>query len=138
MDRSLIALDFDGVCVENAFPDIGEDMPGVVETLNDLYEAHYRFTLWTVRENGSHSPECRTITKGNTIYAPWLFPRNFLDEAVMWFVNRGIKLDAVNNTPSWRETRILYGGRKVLADIIIDDMNLGGFKGWDWVREELL
>jgi len=120
----LIALDFDGVCVKNAFPNIGEDIDGAVETLRDLYGADYRLALWTVRENGSHSP--------------YLGSRNFLDEAVNWFIDRDIPLESVNTTPTWKETRILYGGRKIFADITIDDTDVQGFCGWDKVREILL
>lgn len=120
-DRRVIAFDFDGTVVEFAFPEIGEELQGAVQTLKDLADAGWLLTLNTVREDYSH-PHCRA----------------YLTEAVQWLQARGVPLASVNTTPTEWEPRILYGGRKVLATHYIDDRNLGGFEGWDWVREQLL
>ena len=72
----------------------------------------------------------------------------FLREAEKWFEERGITLVGVNQTPKELEfrdakyndladVRIPYG-RKVLADVYIDDRNLGGFPGWLEVHLRIL
>jgi hypothetical protein len=31
-----LAIDFDGTCTDNAWPDIGQDVPGAVDALHEL------------------------------------------------------------------------------------------------------
>ena len=65
-----------------------------------------------------------------------------LQDAVDWFEERGIPLFGVNATPLSAEFRDFVEGettiRKAFADVYIDDRNLGGFPGWEAVREMLL
>jgi len=112
----IIAVDFDGTCVEHKFPDIGEPLPGAIETIKALQDAGHRLILWTCRRGV------------------------YLKEACRWLCEEGV--DPLNfalnrNLPDVVEE---MGGdtRKVYADVYIDDRNLGGFPGWDAVRAMLL
>ena len=63
----IIAIDFDGTCVQNEYPAIGAEMPDVVEVLQRLGKKH-RLVLSTARSGER------------------------LDDCLMWFVDRGIPL----------------------------------------------
>ena len=104
----VFAVDFDGTICEHDFPDIGKEMPNAIRTLMDLQNTGHLIIIWT----------CRCY--------PYLTPM------IEWLGLRGFKPDGVNcnayNTP-------LFAYPKILADVYIDDRNLGGFPGWDKVRE---
>lgn len=94
---SIIAVDFDGVLCENAYPEIGKTNSEVISILKNLKRKGARLILWT----------CRCEEK--------------LDQAVEWCKKRGLVFDTINeNLP---ETILSYGteSRKVHADIYIDD-----------------
>ena len=105
--RSLIiAVDFDGTIVEHRYPSIGRIRPLAFETLSKLQTKGHRLILW------SHRAGKR------------------LDEAVEFCLSNGIEFYAVNkNFPEevWDEN----DSRKILADIYIDDRNLGGIPSWE-------
>lgn len=117
-----IAVDFDGTCVENAFPEVGKSMPGAAETIKLLQQAGHEVFLWTCREDYSDDM--------------------YLLQALSWAEMHGIEFNGINQDPNNPFLRL--GGpdgkhqRKILADVYIDDKNLGGFPGWDWVKEKLL
>lgn len=46
--RHTLAIDWDGTCVEQAWPDMGDWMPGAVSALERLSEYAY-LTIWTAR-----------------------------------------------------------------------------------------
>ncbi len=120
----ILAIDFDGTCVEHAFPAVGKEMPYAVIVLKELVEAGHKLILWTCREN--HPTDDK---------------RKFLDHAVAWFEEHGIKLHSVNCTAVEDEFRDILPGttiRKAYAQIYIDDRNLGGFPGWLFVRQAIL
>ena len=101
----IIAVDFDGTIVEHRFPEIGPIQPFAFETLQALQAKNYRLILWTHRSG------------------------RLLDEAVEFCLEHGVKFYAVNrNYPEekWYEN----DSRKILADIYIDDRNLGGVPSW--------
>jgi len=101
----IIAIDFDGTIVEHRFPDIGHIKPFAFETLQALQAKNFRLILWTHRSG------------------------RLLDEAVKFCLENGVKFYAVNkNYPEekWSEN----DSRKILADIYIDDHNLGGVPSW--------
>ena len=121
----VIAVDFDGTCVEGAFPEIGADMPHAVEALRELARRGHKLVLWTCRENDGHRID-----------------RQHLAAAEAWFSFRNIPLRSVNETHIEDEFRPVDGpfgrrGRKVYADIYIDDKNIGGFPGWKAVLAEV-
>lgn len=100
-----IAVDFDGTIVEHRYPDIGRTRPLAFQTLKALQEKGHRLILWTYRSG------CE------------------LDNAINFCLKHGIEFYAVNkNYPEevWGET----GSRKILADVYIDDRNLGGIPSW--------
>lgn len=108
-----IAVDFDGTIVEHAYPAIGKPLLFAFETLRELQKHKCQLILWTYRTGKE------------------------LDEAVEFCRNNGVEFYAVNsNYPE--ETQNDSLGRKIDADIFIDDKNLGGFPGWSEVWKMLL
>lgn len=104
----IIAVDFDGTIVRDEYPEIGEALPGAVETLRKLKKEGYALILWTCR-TGLH-----------------------LAKAVAWCAERGIRFDAINQNLRYQVER--YNGsdpRKVGASIYIDDRGLYQLPGWD-------
>ena len=94
----VIAVDFDGTCVEHNYPAIGMDVEGAVEVLRTLNKHGHRIILNTMRSSLR------------------------LEAAVRWFRDRKIELWAVNRNP---EQERWTSSPKVYADIYIDDSALG-------------
>jgi len=109
----LIAVDFDGTIVQNAYPKIGKEQLFAFDTLKKLQEAGHRLILWTVRSGKS------------------------LDEAVAYCKAHGVEFYAINNTYP-EETFSSKVSRKIVADLFIDDRNIGGFIGWGTIHQLLL
>ena len=109
--RSLIiAVDFDGTIVEHRYPSIGRIRPLAFETLSKLQTKGHRLILWSHRAGKK------------------------LEEAVEFCLSNGIEFYAVNkNFPEevWDEN----DSRKILADIYIDDRNLGGIPSWEEIHK---
>jgi predicted mannosyl-3-phosphoglycerate phosphatase (HAD superfamily) len=120
MRKPMAAIDFDGTIVKHKFPNIGEPLEDAFEVMKELKEAGWVLILSTCREDEGYKIE-----------------RQFLKNAVDFCRENGIEFDGVNETPQECEFRP-DGGRKVYADVYIDDRNLGGFPGWAAVRKELL
>ena len=101
----IIAIDFDGTCVEHKYPEIGNELPGCVDTLKELVSRGHRLVLNTMRG--------RPKKKGD---------RDTLQEALDWFQERGITLSGFNISPGqWNWTT----SPKVYANLYIDDAGLG-------------
>lgn len=115
-----VAVDFDGTIVEHQFPRIGKLMPGALAALRMLQEAGCLLILWTCREDGGG---------GNT--------DKVLTEAVEFMRGHGVEFRSINCNHPADEFRH-GGGRKIYADIYLDDRNLGGFPGWAAVVKEIL
>ena len=94
----VIAVDFDGTCVEHNYPAIGMDVEGAVEVLRTLNKHGHRIILNTMRSGQR------------------------LEAAVRWFRDRKIELWAVNRNP---EQECWTSSPKVYANIYIDDSALG-------------
>ena len=94
----VIAIDFDGTCVEHDYPAVGLEVEGAVETLRALSKRGHRLILFTMRSGEK------------------------LESAVRWFRDRKIELWAVNENP---EQRSWTTSPKVYADYYIDDSALG-------------
>lgn len=110
-DSKLIAVDFDGTIVEDAYPGIGKPMLFAFETLKMLQNDGHRLILWTYRHGKR------------------------LDEAVNFCREHGITFYAVNASypeETFTESEV---SRKIHADVFIDDRNLGGFPGWGEVYQ---
>lgn len=115
--KRLVSVDFDGTIVHHAFPEIGEPLPEAFEVMKELQDAGYLLILNTCRENHKK--------------------RHYLDEAIAFCKKNGIEFRSVNKNHQDDDFRD-DGGKKVFAHYYIDDRNLGGFPGWDKVREILL
>jgi len=102
----IIAIDFDGTIVEHRYPAIGRARTHAFAVLKALQERNHRLILWTYRSGSK------------------------LEEAVKFCHSHGIEFYAVNkNFPEeeWHED----DSRKILADMYIDDRNIGGIPSWD-------
>ena len=120
--KGIICVDFDGTIVEHDYPRIGEPLPGAIETLKDLKEAGWALILWTCREDQGYD-----------------ISKQYLQFAIDFLKDHGVEFDGHNETPMEFEFRSeKHHRRKAYAQIYIDDRNLGGFPGWNVVRELLL
>ena len=102
----IIAVDFDGVLVQSAFPKIGEPDHEMVDLVRLLIQkSGVEVVLWTSRVDRP------------------------LEDAIAWCEQMGLTFDAINdNAPSNKRKYInLYpnGTRKVYADYYLDDHNMG-------------
>ena len=102
----IIAVDFDGVLVQSAFPKIGEPDHEMVDLVRLLIQKpDVEVVLWTSRGDQP------------------------LEDAIVWCEQMGLTFDAINdNAPSnKRKYGKLYpnGTRKVYADYYLDDHNMG-------------
>lgn len=102
----IIAVDFDGVICNSAYPALGDPMPGVKKAIKEIRDRGHYVIVWT----------CRTGDQ--------------LIEAVNWLRGERIGFDRINDHSP--ENIAIYGpgGKKIYADVYIDDRNLGGFPGW--------
>ncbi|MBT6081751.1 MAG: hydrolase [Polaribacter sp.] len=101
----IIAVDFDGTIVADAYPKIGKPILFAFDTLKKLQSEGHRLILWTYRSEEK------------------------LEEAVLFCKKNGIEFYAVNkNFPE--ENYDEKDSRKIHADLFIDDRNIGGFLGW--------
>ncbi len=106
----LVAIDFDGTCVEHCYPLIGPDI-GAVPWLQKLDEMGVKIILWTMRS----SRVGRIDKKGREETA------DTLQEAVDWFAANNIKLWGINKNPDqdWSDSPKAY------AHLYVDDAALG-------------
>lgn len=105
-----IAVDFDGTIVENKYPDIGKERDFAIQTLRTLQREGNRIILFTSREGEK------------------------LDAAVEFCHKRGLDFYAVNsNQPD--DALFQHHTAKVIADLYIDDRNLGGIPDWLTIYE---
>lgn len=93
----IIAIDFDGTCVANSYPEMGIEVPYAVKVLRVLSEKHH-LVLWTARAGIR------------------------LTEAVTWFKQREIPLYGINHNPN---VSMKPGSPKIVADLYIDDKGFG-------------
>lgn len=100
----IIAVDFDGTIVEHKYPEIGKPIPFAIETLRLLHNDGHRLILWTVREG------------------------KLLQEAIDYCEQNGIYFFAYN--ANYPEEIRENSPRKLMADLFIDDRNLGGLPDW--------
>ncbi len=106
MKSYIIAVDFDGTIVEDAYPRIGKPMLFAFDSLKQLQAQGHRLVLWTYRHGKS------------------------LEDAVEFCRENGIEFYAVNSSFEEETFEMAKQSRKIHADVFIDDRNLGGFPGW--------
>ena len=112
-DHLIIAIDFDGTIVEDAYPKIGKPMIFAFDTIKKLQSEGHRLILWTYR-NGKK-----------------------IQEAVDFCKENGIEFYAVNSSYDEEEFDLNKMSRKIHADLFIDDRNFGGFPGWGEIYHQL-
>ena len=104
----IIAVDFDGTIVEDAYPRIGKPQSFAFETLKALHRERHKLILWTCRQGKS------------------------LEEAVVFCQENGIEFYSVNS--NYPGEKLEAGNTpKIVADVYIDDRIVGGFPGWSEV-----
>ena len=109
----IIAIDFDGTIVEDAYPKIGKPMIFAFETMKKLQSEGHRLILWTYRTEKK------------------------LQDAVDFWKQQGLEFYAINKSYPEEE----FDGkisRKINATFFVDDRNIGGFIGWTAVHKQLL
>jgi len=109
-DKLVLAIDFDGTIVEDAYPKVGKPRIFAFETMKRLQQDGHRLILWTYRSGSK------------------------LDEAVAFCKDNGITFYAVNQSfPEEKYDNSV--SRKIYADMYIDDRNIGGILGWGEVYQ---
>ena len=108
----IIAVDFDGTIVDHEYPAIGKTKLFAFETLKAMQKQGHQLILWTYRSGDE------------------------LKQAVEFCKKNGIEFYAVNkNYPE--EVYDDSMSRKIMADVYIDDRNVGGFLGWSEIWKTL-
>jgi len=110
--QTIIAVDFDGTIVKDAYPKIGKPQIFAFSTLKKMQERGYRLILWTLRDGRK------------------------LEEAIAFCKENGIEFYAVNK--NYPEEKLDNKSiRKLHVDMFIDDRNIGGFIGWGKIHQLL-
>ena len=109
----IIAVDFDGTIVEHKYPKIGREKPFAIDTLRRLAGEGHKIILWTSREG------------------------ELLEDAIRFCKDRGFTFYAINSdTPAGSLTFTdKTTSTKLVADVYIDDRNLGGLPDWGEIYE---
>ena len=105
MKAKIIAVDFDGTIVKDAYPDIGKPILFAFDTLKKMQDEGFQLILWTYRSGKK------------------------LQEAVDFCKSKGIEFYAVNKSYP-EEVMNESISRKIHADLFIDDRNIGGMLEW--------
>lgn len=106
-----IAVDFDGTIVEHKYPAIGKEKPFAIETLLQLQQEGNKLILWTSREG------------------------QLLEDAIVFCHVRGLDFYAVNSNQPVGALFAGHAGTKIIADVYIDDRNVGGIPDWGTIYE---
>jgi hypothetical protein len=101
-----LAIDFDGTIVEHRYPQIGKENLFAFITLKALQKQGHLLILWTYRAGKE------------------------LEEAVEYCRQNGLEFYAVNRSYPEEVFDEREQSRKIMADVFVDDKNLGGFPGW--------
>lgn len=96
----IIAVDFDGTLVEDAFPEIGEPKEEIISWVKRQKKLGHKIILWTSR-NKEH-----------------------LTNAIIWCEKNGLEFDSINCNIKEVQDEFHSDTRKVLADIYLDDKAL--------------
>ena len=94
-----IAVDFDGTIVEHQFPEIGAPKMDTIEFLRRQHARGTKIILHTCREDMENGK--------------WT---GYLTKAIDWCILNDVPIDEYNTNSG-----VEFGGRKIYADIYIDD-----------------
>jgi hydroxymethylpyrimidine pyrophosphatase-like HAD family hydrolase len=112
-NTKILAIDFDGTIVEDAYPKIGKPIIFAFDTLKQLQNQGHRLILWTYR-SGRKLQEAVDFCKKNDIE--------------FYAVNKSYPEEVLDNSIS----------RKIHADIFIDDRNFGDLPDWGKIYNTIL
>ncbi len=125
---AVIAIYFDGaLALGESFPDVNKSIPNrvLIDALKKLQNLGHKLIMWTCRENygGRHYED-----------------GTYLDDAIHYCEQFGLKFDSVNNNIGEKAgDQGVYFGRKIMADIYIDDKSMVVEPiNWEWYVEHLL
>jgi len=108
--RPIVAIDFDGTIVENAFPKIGKLVEDANNVIARLYQNGCYIIIWTCRKD------------------------KYEEDMVNFLQKNNIPFHAVNeNAPG-----IDFTGRKIFANYYVDDRNVGRMPVWLEIEKEIL
>lgn len=107
-----IVIDFDGTCVTNEFPKIGNEI-GATSVLKELIQNGHELILFTSRHDQKKWLSYFSLSKEK---------QNHLTEAVNWFKERGIPLYGIQKHPKQKRWS---SSPKAFGELIIDDSTLG-------------
>lgn len=102
---TVFAVDFDGTIVKAEYPEIGDLIPGALETMQLMRARGHKIIIWTCR-HGTHLEAVKAFLKANEV------PYDYLNEHYPVFVQAHG-----------------YEPRKIFADYYIDDRNI---TPWTW------
>ena len=103
-----VAVDFDGTIVENKYPGIGQPIEHALGVLRELQTDKDIQLMLWTARTGKE-----------------------LDAAVEWMAEQGFDWP-VNRNPH------IEFGRKLVADIYIDDRNIGGLPSWKLIHRHIM
>jgi hydroxymethylpyrimidine pyrophosphatase-like HAD family hydrolase len=104
----VIAIDFDGTIVNSQWPDLGDPKPNAVEVIRRLHDEGHRIIIWTCR--GADDTK----------------------KAHDWLFKHGVPHQSINIQDRDIVENFKGDVRKILADVYIDDKQLGGIPD-DWI-----
>ena len=112
-NTKIIAVDFDGTIVEDAYPKVGKPLIFAFQTMKELQAEGHKLILWTYRSGRK------------------------LDDAVNFCKENGIEFYAVNKSFP-EEVYDDSVSRKIHADIFIDDRSFGDLPDWGKIYQTIL
>ena len=107
----IIAIDFDGTICRGTYPNIEGLQPDACKYINKMYADGHYIIIWT----------CRT---GNRLL-----------EAINFLLERGVRFSRVNDHNPANAAEYGVDGKKVYADVYIDDKQVGGLPTWAEIYE---
>lgn len=115
--KCVIAIDFDGTIVENAYPQIGQLKKNVIEIINKLVkENNCEIIIWTCREG------------------------KYLKDVISFLNKNTIPYHYINDNCDWAKQTFNYNAncRKVFADIYVDDKSIFSNINWNKIYNEII
>ncbi|MGL5913218.1 MAG: hypothetical protein ACRCZB_03555 [Bacteroidales bacterium] len=107
----IIAIDFDGTIVRGEYPSIEGLQPYAKYNINKLYEEGHYIIIWTCR-TGEH-----------------------LLDAINYLIEQGVRFHRVNDHSPDNVAKYGDGGKKIYADVYIDDKQVDGLPPWSDIYE---
>ncbi len=110
----IIAVDFDGTIVENAYPEVGKPMKNAVKALRYFKEQKHTIIINSCRAG------------------------DYLDDMTHYLLYNDIPFDFINENDPKRTSQYGSDTRKISADIYIDDKNIFCHSiDWDEIMREV-